>query len=119
MKLEILHEKLQKQKNKKHPKLHFCLKPYVKNDIFEKKLPLVKWLFFKKKLNWKIYNKNFKNWNEEIEKQKKTSKFIFLLKMKWMKAIVLHIYFIKQTCIRADNPTGCISLGVIKIITPG
>ena len=41
---------MEKMKIKKHQYLHFCLKHYVKIDIFEKKYCLITLCLFQKKL---------------------------------------------------------------------
>ena len=59
----------------------FCLKPYVKNGIFEKKIILVKLVFSKRKLfKIKFLHKKIKKQKKGEIKNKKTSRFIFLLK---------------------------------------
>ena len=58
----------------------FCLKPYVRNGLFERKIILVRHLFSKKQLYRKFCSKNFKNRKKEKQKNKKQHKLHFLLK---------------------------------------
>ena len=50
MKKFLKAEKLKKRKTKNNKNIDFCLNPYVKNGIFEKKVTLVKQHFLLKKI---------------------------------------------------------------------